>query len=236
MTPSVFVTGTDTGVGKTVVAAGLAAAFARGGADVGVMKPVATGAPRSADALFLRSAAGSHDPLETINPVCLPAPLAPAVAARLARRPMDLARIMKAWRALSSTHECMIVEGIGGLLVPLKGRFTVADLARRMNLPLLIVARPTLGTLNHTALTVHAARAAGLTIAGIILNYHAPFRRGLAERTNLRAIGDLAGGVPLLGEIPWLGPHPAGPRGCRFFDRIANRLNKSLPRGRSMMK
>src|SRR5262247_1970348 len=155
MMRSFLVTGTDTGVGKTLVAGGIAAALARRGIDVGVMKPFATGAIRvggrlvSEDAQFLKKAAGVDDPLDLINPSCLQPPLAPAMAARIAKKPIDLDKVWAAWRTLKARHSTMIVEGVGGLLVPLVTGFTVADLARRWNLPLVIVTRPTLGTINH---------------------------------------------------------------------------------------
>src|SRR5947209_3311877 len=150
-----LVTGTDTGVGKTVVTAGIAAALARAGVDVGVMKPFATGAKRargrlaSEDARFLRRAAGVQDSLEQINPICLQAPLAPSMAADIAKKKIDLRRVWAAFRHLQARHSTVVVEGVGGLLVPLITGFTVAHFARRLKLPLLIVTRPSLGTLNH---------------------------------------------------------------------------------------
>lgn len=227
MTTSFLVTGTDTGVGKTVVSGGIAAALARRGIDVGVMKPFATGALRvggrlvSEDATFLAQAAGVRDPLDLINPICLRPPLAPAMAARVARKPIDLRKVWAAWRALRRLHSTIVVEGVGGLLVPLVTGFTVADLARRWKLPLVIVTRPALGTINHTKLTVLAARAHGLRISGLVINAAVPARRGLAERLNPAALEEETG-LPILGEIPFLRAsvlrHPA-------FDRIAARLS-----------
>jgi dethiobiotin synthetase len=233
VTPSIFVTGTDTGVGKTVVAAGIAAALARRGEDVGVMKPVASGARLrggrlvSDDALLLVRAAGSRDPLELVNPICLRPPLAPSVAARVSGRRIGLGRVWKAYRTLSRVHECLVVEGVGGILVPVLDRFPVALLAKRLGLPLLIVARPTLGTINHTALTVLAARTHGLPVRGIVINHHARFRRGLAERLNPAAL-ETETGVPVLGEVPWLGRDPARALRHRVFDAIAGKLRASV--------
>src|SRR3954471_23865908 len=133
MTPSFLVTGTDTGVGKTLAAGGLAAALARRGRAVGVMKPFATGARTlrgrlvSDDARFLKKAAGVDDPLDLINPICLRPPLAPAMAADVAKKAIDLNKVWAAWRTPSRRHSPMVVEGVGGLLVPLVTRFTVAD-------------------------------------------------------------------------------------------------------------
>jgi dethiobiotin synthetase len=212
-----FVTGTDTGVGKTFVAAGLAAAFRRRGLDVGVMKPVASGAVRrgkawvSEDAELLRASAGAADPLELVNPVLLRPPLAPSVAGRV-----DLGRVMRAWRELRARHRTMIVEGVGGLLVPLLPRFPVAELARRLGLPLLVVARPTLGTINHTALTVLAARAFGLRLLGLVINHAVRTAPSAAVRTSPRAL-EVETGLPVLARIPFR----AGPA---VFDRLLGRL------------
>ncbi|MDP2935542.1 MAG: dethiobiotin synthase, partial [Dehalococcoidia bacterium] len=157
----IFVTGTDTGVGKTVVAAGLAAALKARGVNVGVMKPVQTG-DYPGDAAVLRLAAGVDDPLNLILPCYLQAPLAPAVAALLGDRPVSPALIMEAFQELCQRHEFMIVEGVGGLMVPLLDGYSVADLIVAMGLPALVVARPGLGTINHTLLTIKQAQSVGI--------------------------------------------------------------------------
>jgi dethiobiotin synthetase len=230
MTRAFLVTGTDTGVGKTVVTGGIAAALARAGTDVGVMKPFATGALRvrgnlvSEDALFLKKASGVEDPLELINPVCLKPPLAPPMAAEVAKKRIDLRAVWQAYRELRARHSTIIVEGVGGLLVPLLTGFTVADFARRLKLPILIVTRPSLGTLNHTALTVHAARSFKLPILGLVINYSRKDRRGLAERLNPAALRKQTR-VPVLAEIPYLGADPARALRHPAFDRVAEALN-----------
>ncbi len=172
----IFVTGTDTEVGKTFVAAALAAALGARGMDVGVMKPVASGCRRvrgklvSGDAEALLAAAGCEDPLDDVNPVRYAAPLGPSVAARRERRPVNAKRITTAFKRLTTRHEFTIVEGIGGLAVPLSARLDVADLARRMGLPLLIVAADRLGVLNQVLLTLDYARRKGLDVLGVVLN------------------------------------------------------------------
>ncbi len=229
MFPSVFVTGTDTGVGKTVVAAGIAAALARRGVGVGVMKPVATGGKRrggrvvSEDADLLMKAAGARDPIEMVNPVCLEPPLAPSVASRLTHRPVDLRLVWKAFKVLASAHECLVVEGIGGLMTPLQERYTVAHLVQRLGLPLLVVSRPTLGTINHTVLTVHAARSFGLPVRGLVVNHHARFKIGVAERLNPETL-EAEANAPLMGEVPFLGDDPWKSLAHDAFDDIVNRL------------
>lgn len=229
-----FVTGTDTGVGKTTVAAALAGAMRQRGIGVGVMKPFQTGAVPTEggwfapDAQFLVTAAGVDDPMDLVCPVMLEAPLAPSVAANLAGRRVGLADVLPAFDELCRRHPFVIVEGAGGLAVPIDGSLTMRDLARAMRLPLLIVARPSLGTLNHTALTVEYVRAGGLDVAGIVLaNY--PDAPGLAEQTNPAALESLTS-VPLLG----LTPHDpdvdsdAGQMGRIVDDMTANPLLERL--------
>lgn len=196
----VFVTATDTGVGKTVVAGMLVRQLRAQGYSVGVMKPVASGG--RSDARYLKRVAGVDDPLPLINPICLSKPLAPLVAAQREKRKINLVRIWSAYRELRSKYDFIVVEGIGGLLVPVTSRMRIVDIARRFALPVIIVARPGLGTINHTLLTIDYLRKIGLPIAGVVLNYARPYRRGLAERTNPAVIEKL-GRVKILGIVPY---------------------------------
>ena len=208
----IFITGTDTEIGKTVIAGGLAAAFKSTGVDLGVMKPIATGgishpSPHKAhtvseDAIFLKHAAQVDDELDLINPICLRYPLAPSVAAQLEGVTIDLSRVDVAFNQLCQRHQFMVVEGVGGLAVPIQGDVVVADLAKRLNLPLLIVARANLGTINHTLLTVAFARLYDLEIRGIVLNGLREDAKGLAEETNPKEIASLTR-LPILGIIPF---------------------------------
>ena len=172
----VFVTGTDTEVGKTVVAAGLASWLRAGGVDVGVMKPVSSGLVSHAggqanpDALELRAAARCDDSLDLVNPFRFEMPVAPNVAARAVGAPIDVKRIVECYRQLASRHEFMVVEGVGGLLSPVSDELTCADLASKLGLPLLVVVANRLGCLNHTLLTVEVAGARGLVVLGVIVN------------------------------------------------------------------
>ena len=221
----VFVTGTDTGVGKTVVACALAAWCRRHHIDVGVMKPVATGGRRlfeqgrrrwvSEDAVHLAGAAGSDDPWSLVNPVCYREPLAPWTASLRARRPIRLDAIRAAFLSISSRHDVLIVEGVGGLLVPLTAHATVGDLAKQLRLPLLIVARSGVGTLNHTLLSLQCARRIGLEVLGVVLNQTQSLSKDrmarVAQATNLLVLKRLAH-VPVLGPVPCLGRAVHGPR------------------------
>jgi dethiobiotin synthetase len=167
-----FVTGTDTGVGKTEVAVALVVGARARGRDVGAMKPAQSGVEdgQPTDADRLREAAGAGDPVELVCPYSLREPLAPGVAARLEGVEISLPHLLACAADLSRRHESIVVEGAGGLLVPLTGRETYADLAVALGMPVLVVARAGLGTVNHTALTCEALRARGLELAGVVLN------------------------------------------------------------------
>jgi dethiobiotin synthetase len=194
-----FVTGTDTGVGKTVVTAAVARALSACGVDVGVVKPVQTG---DGDAAALKAWAGLEEELDEIAPFSFAAPLAPLAAARLEGTTLGLDEVVARVAELAERHEVTIVEGVGGLLVPVGPDWTVADLAAELGLPVLVVARAGLGTVNHTLLTVLEARRRGLTVAGIVLNGHG---RGAdpSEDTNADLIESFTD-VPVLARVPWL--------------------------------
>jgi dethiobiotin synthetase len=201
-----FVTGTDTGVGKTVVACALVRGLRARGLDVGAMKPVETGvgADGPLDALALRAAAGDVDALEDVCPQRFALPAAPTVAAAAEAREVDLAAIETAHARLAARHDWLVVEGAGGLLVPAARGASMADLAARLAHPLVVVARARLGTLNHTALTLEAARHRGLRVAGLVI-CHADGALCTADAANLEVLRARPG-APLLGEIPPLAP------------------------------
>ena len=198
---TLFVTGTDTGVGKTYVACLVAAALRARGRRVAVMKPVETGVETEAeDALRLRAAAGDAAPLDDVCPYRLRAPLAPSVAARLEGVTIDVERLLALARRRAAAADMLLVEGAGGLLVPLAGRTTFADFAARLGLPLLLVAANRLGTVNHCALTARVAEAAGLRVAGFVLSQ--PSRTtDPSVATNAHTIAELTG-LRCLGVVP----------------------------------
>ena len=211
--PGLFVTGTDTGVGKTDVAAAVARALTASGVRVGVLKPVATGATKSAvgwrvdDAEKLIEAVGGGVPVERVAPIVFEEPLAPSVAARRLGAPLDFGAVVRAvdeargWWA--SRADVLIVEGVGGLLCPLAEGATVADLAVRLDYPLVVVARLGLGTLNHTLLTVEAAKLRSLRVAGLVLNAHEPETGSAAEATNAVEISRRLPCVAVLARRPF---------------------------------
>lgn len=203
-----FVTGTDTGVGKTIVAAALVRAGLRAGRRVAYYKPVQTGLGpgEPGDADFVAAAAPGATVFEGIR---LAEPLAPAVAAERAGVQIDVAKLVDVARAQAAQADVVIVEGAGGLLVPLAGELTMADLALRLGAEVVIVTRPSLGTLNHTALTLEAAQARVLNVGGLIVSGW-PADPGVTERTNLERLRLMA---PLLGVVPHMDgldtAHPA---------------------------
>lgn len=195
-----FVTGTDTGVGKTFVASALATALRARGRRVGVVKPVETGVVcEPEDALALRAAAGDPAPLDDVCPYRLRAPLAPAVAARLEGVRIDVDHLVALIERRSREVDVLLVEGAGGLLVPIAGRITWAELAARLALPLLIVAANRLGTVNHCALTARAAATAGLRVHGFVLSQPTP-QTDESAATNADTIASLTG-LPVLAVL-----------------------------------
>jgi dethiobiotin synthetase len=198
MSRGVFVTGTGTEVGKTVVAAAIARTLTSEGRRVAVFKPAVTGLDEGVetDHELLRRASGSGQSDEEIAPYRYGPPASPHLAAALAGEEIDPERLRQAARVAAEGAEATVCEGVGGLLVPLSPGYLVRDLAVDLDYPLVVVASPGLGTINHTLLTVEAARAAGLEVAVVILNPW-PEEPTEIERSNRETIASLAG-VPVL--------------------------------------
>lgn len=199
----VFVTGTGTEVGKTVVAAAAARTLAADGARVAVFKPCVTGLEEAgeSDHELLRRAAGSEQGDAEIAPYRYDPPVSPHLGAQLAGEEIDPGRLRAAAEAAAAGADAIVCEGVGGLLVPLSDRYLVRDLAAELGYPLAVVAAPGLGTINHTLLTVEAARAAGLAVAAVVLTPW-PEEPSEVERSNRETIAAL-GGVEVL-TLPWL--------------------------------
>lgn len=196
----IFITGTDTGVGKTLISCALAKILSRQ-CRVGVMKPLAAGS--SQDAENLQRASGRSDlKLKDINPIFFEKPLAPFSATHFGKKKINLSKIFESFEKIQASSDFVIVEGMGGLHVPVTDRWMVADLALQMNLPLIIVTRLGLGTLNHTLLTVDYARTKKISIAGIVVNTTSR-RKDLSTQTNVQALSRLTR-LPVLGPIPYL--------------------------------
>ena len=199
-----FVTGTDTGIGKTRVSVALLHALSRAGARTVAMKPVASGADatpqglRNGDALALRSAASLERRYEFVNPYCFAPPIAPHLAAREAGVEISLERIRSAYDTLCRDADVAVVEGVGGWQVPLSETLELPDLVRQLELPVLLVVGLRLGCLNHALLTARALEADGVEVLGWVANAVDPaFERPEANLATLQA----ALGMPLLGRL-----------------------------------
>jgi dethiobiotin synthetase len=211
----VFVTGTDTGCGKTAVACALARALRAAGFRVRVLKPIETGCARSpddslvpADALALAAAAGDDAPVERLCPYRFELPAAPEAAASQIGVSIDIARIREALALAAKDADLVIAEGAGGLLVPIGAGLDMAGLAAQLDLPLVVVGRAALGTINHSLLTLEVARARGLAVAGFAVSHTAP-HLSAADRRNLDLL--LARlPVPFLGELAHGAEHLPG--------------------------
>jgi len=201
------VTGTDTGVGKTVAAGAIAYCLRQGGIKVGVFKPIATGCELrreglvSPDAEFLAHCSDTASPLEQINPVRFRAALAPLVAAERAKTDIPWEESQLAYQNIVAQHDLVVVEGIGGVMVPIQKDYLVLDLMIDLALPVVIVARSGLGTINHTLLTLEACRKRDLKVLGIVINQYQADRADLAEESNPRVIAEV-GKVPVISIIP----------------------------------
>ena len=212
MGKGVFVTGTDTGVGKTVVTACLVILLSNKGLDVGVMKPVETGCPKRKgrlvprDATFLRTVSRSKDDLSLINPYRFSKPSAPLIAAKIDHKEIKMGKISSGYNRLRERHDILFVEGAGGLLVPLTTKLTNLDLILKLNLPMIVVVGSKLGAVNHTLLTLNWARENGVKILGIFINQPNPSagsRKSLIEKTNPALIRSFTK-VPILGIVPYI--------------------------------
>ena len=243
MPTGLFITATDTGAGKTVVTAALALMLRKNGIFAAAVKPVETGCapavrrpddkypakpgglilsdrsvPASLipqDGNFLKSTLCLPDPICDITPVRYAAPLAPLAAAEIEGRPFDYPAVKSAIASMSQKYEFLLVEGIGGLMVPLSENFSVRDMIIDLAMPAIIVCRASLGTINHTLLTVEAALSRGIDVAGIIINHTNKTSpgaaggnfppSGLAEATNPALLRKLSA-VPVIGIVPFISP------------------------------
>ncbi len=211
-TPGLFVTGTDTGVGKTVVSCAIAHALRAGGRRVAVCKPMATGCRRGPeglvndDALALAHFAGCGQRLEVINPVRFEAPVAPAVARQASGIELDYATLARCLGVLDASGDALVIEGMGGLLVPLDDRYTVLDLIVEVGYPVVVVTRAGLGTLNHTAMTVRLLRQARCAVAGLVINH------GDADATNDPSVATNARWLEKMNDAAVLATVPCCPR------------------------
>jgi dethiobiotin synthetase len=224
----IFVTGTDTGVGKTVVAAGLVRLARKAGICAIAVKPIETGCKVRSGALFpedgafLREAAESHLSLDECVPFRFSLPASPARAAAMEGRTLKISDVEEHVRALAEGADLTVVEGAGGLMVPIQDRLMMIDLAERLGYPTLLVGRTRLGTLNHTLLSVTALKERGMSVAGIVLSCSAP-DNGPEEAFTASDLARLVEDVPVV-VLPFLGPEVV-----RDAERIASTIASSWP-------
>jgi len=202
---SYFVTGTDTGVGKTAITASLAWSLRDRGIDVGIMKPIASGKERKArfkseDVELLCEAAKVGDDESEINPVFLPLPVSPYDASKTLKTEIDMEQVLKKFELLRKRHQMLLVEGIGGIMTPIRRDYFVANMIVEMGLEAIIVTRSALGTLNHTMMTVEACRKYGIPVKGLVINYYD--EKGGPEEGSAPATLHEITGLKILGVIP----------------------------------
>lgn len=215
----IFITGTDTGVGKTFVAAALVRSLRSAGLDAVYMKPVQTGCVKKSERLvapdfeFVRSFVGLNAPARErkyITPYLFRKACSPHLAAAIEKRYIRISKITGAFRQLRKRHGLVIVEGAGGILTPLSWRISMLDVMKALALPVILVARPGLGTINHTILTLRELRRAKLSVLGVVLNSTVKGKKGLVEKSN-RASIEKIGRARVLAEVPyWRGLRTGG--------------------------
>lgn len=204
---SYFVTGTDTGVGKTVITASIAASLRKRGIDVGIMKPIASGMPKktgfkSTDVSLLYEASGVKDGEDMVNPVFLPVPASPYDATKILNVSIDMPLVFEKFQTLLKKHQMLLVEGIGGIMTPVTKNFHVADMIKAMGLEAIIVTRSTLGTLNHTIMTIRMCKEYQIPVKGMIVNYFD--EKGTPAEKNAPATLYEITEIPILGIIPFV--------------------------------
>lgn len=200
--PGLFIAGTDTAVGKTVVTAGIAGYLRDRGVDCGVMKPVESGClsgSKDSDTVYLKRISQTGDDLDLINNYAFEAPLAPGVAALQQGVEISFDKITESYKRLELLHSVVLVEGAGGLLVPLNSEQTIADLILHLRLPVLLVGRLGLGTINHTLLSLEYLEKRGISVAGVVLNSQNS-RGDLSERYNPKTLAQWTN-VPIWGVV-----------------------------------
>lgn len=206
-----FITATDTEIGKTVISGAISAALKKRGINVGVMKPVASGGVKnkygrliSEDASFLMQAVQIDEGMRNIvNPLCLGPALTPAIAARESGVTIDVQQFIASYQKLREMYEYTVVEGVGGITAPLWEDYLVIDFMQAVNLPAVVVASAKLGSINHTVLTVEYARQHKIKVIGIILNGWPEGEAGILEKSNAEYIERLTL-VPIIGKFPYV--------------------------------
>lgn len=224
----IFITGTDTGVGKTLVSAALALALKKHGCTVGVMKPIETGVSASntaqSDAARLRSVIDCEEQIGAVCPYQFALPVAPLAAAQAEGQEINPRTIRTLYRLMAARYDCTVVEGVGGVFVPITPSSDVVDLMAQLRLPAVVVGRSGLGGINHARLTIETLRRKKIPVAALVLNQTQPARSTLSriqERTTVKLLRTQA-------SLPVLGPLPYQSGLSRHFRRSAVRLAGSV--------
>ncbi|MBP9855089.1 MAG: adenosylmethionine--8-amino-7-oxononanoate transaminase [Candidatus Omnitrophica bacterium] len=217
MKRSIFISATDTHVGKTIATLCLGTLLKEQGYNVGIYKPIQCAGD---DALFLKKHLSVADPLELINPYFAPEPLSPHIAFQRQKKLINIKKIKDIHQQLSTKYDIVLIEGAGGLSVPLRKDYLVSDLIKDLNADVIIVSRPGLGTINHTMLSIEHARSRGLNVLGVIFNYTEHEKESVAHQTNPATIKELAG-IDILGTIPFL--HSLEPK--QIIQQCHRRIN-----------
>ncbi|MGI8907155.1 MAG: dethiobiotin synthase [Candidatus Sumerlaeaceae bacterium] len=221
--PGLFVTGTGTGVGKTIVSASLLSALRLRGIAVGAIKPVATGVNEDSawqddDAKLLAAASGETD-LRQVSPCRMAVPVAPLTAGRLAATPIDIDHLLHKVRERITANEFTVVEGVGGAAVPLTDNTLLSDFAAEVGLPVLVVARTDLGTVNHTLLTIEHLRSRGCVLHGLVFVRHSRGSPSVAETTGPKLATEISGLIDF-GTVPYCGDLQAMSRPRDAVDKL----------------
>jgi dethiobiotin synthetase len=204
-----FITGTDTGVGKTVVTAAILSWLRQQGQTVGVMKPIETGvdsecsSAANSDALFLMECGHLEDDLAEVCPIRLKPAASPYQAGLIENRILQTETILSTYRTLSEKYDWLLVEGVGGVKVPITREYSVVDLIRDLGLPAVVVARYQLGTLNHTLMTVDTLKQNGIPVRGVVFNQTEPEALSTVEQDQPRLIAEFSG-VKIPGQFPYI--------------------------------
>jgi len=202
---SLFITGTDTDVGKTYIAAGLAVTFRKMGIDVGVMKPFAAGKAqkkgyKSEDIVIISKAAKACDPEKLVNPQFFKIPASPYTAWKTLKTKPKISTILSSFKKLTKLHDMILVEGMGGIMTPILKDYYVTNLIKEMKIPAVIVTRSKIGTVNHTIMTVKMCEKYKIPVKGIIINN---FEKGYPIPELKRDLQNLTG-IKVLGSIPFI--------------------------------
>ena len=236
----IFITGTDTGVGKTIISAALLCALKSTGVDAIYMKPVQTGCQRQGKKLiapdldFVLSVSGflpSEKERGLLAPYCFCRACSPHLAAKTEKKPISLTKIKNIFKNLTRQHDFVVVEGAGGILTPLSSKQTMLDLAKALDLPIIVVAHPGLGTINHTLLTLHILKEAGLKVLGVVLNYSTNTKKGLIEKNNKDTL-EHTGKTRAVYEFPFIADCCSKQAFSRKTAKFAKALKHEFPIGK----